>query len=412
VDRTAPDIYFVFLESSTHEEEVTWEDLKAGIESGRIKSDSLVFNSESKNWEKAGSRDELKILFDNARVPAAGETAGDGLDEEFVKKENYDNIIRELASDPNSLDLHMRAARAASAIGRQKEARLHYQQALNIRPYYPRLAQEIKRSLPPKIYNKFSLLERKPPWWEDPAALAACPIKSGWRSISALAAFLGAVLAAPFGKYLFVPLCLIVCVHVMKRSFRGAADLLPRGLHSIPMVFSTPALLAAAFLSAVEILSPFLIGACAALFASGGSMGQLSGYIAGSPLMSVLLFVLFCVYYPGALVVSMGTSGNVRSAVNPLLVVRTLAIMEMEYLASAAFLALIALLWLGFWSLIGRIPIFGGFAAAAAAAYALVAAGFILGRLAGRYAHLFNSSASIHPEKSSSSSTVKIDSSL
>jgi hypothetical protein len=379
----------VIPEGTTREERLDLDEIRERLSAGVLAPSSLVFSPEDKKWLSIADREEFEDLVPGDS-PGAIEADEDGSDESCEAAEEYRSVQADLAESPGDFDLLARAGRLALAAGDAAAAREHYQRALHLKPFHPRLRQEIVRGFHPKEQAKFVLLTRKPPFWEDPSKAVGFPVSiSGWPGFLALGAILGGLLFIPYGATLFYAACFVLMVNATKHAGGGYKAESSNPLSMLRLLVPSGALLAAGVVL-VEIFLPFAVTAAVSLAVSGESPVGVIPFVAGSPVMVVLLFMLFCGYVPAVLAVSAAGAAWLE-VLDPMRVFRSIGAMDTEYPASAAAIAFVVLVWLSLRGVLESLSIPGRFLEAVSGMYVSLFAGYLAGLLFDRYRHVIRS---------------------
>jgi len=372
--------FSVIPQGALKEEYWEWAAIEEMCRTGKLSPRSLIFLPEEDAWKKL-SESRLAACFPKSDAPAspAPETEAPGHQEE------YDRVMEQIRTSPGDAGLRVTAAEIALAMRKTERARDHFQEALDIQPYQPRVAQEAKRNLPPAMWKTLKCLEKPAAVWDDPAAVLGFPYSRGPVYLAAAAAIL---FGLSWSLWTIVPAYLVLSLWVAETALAASRGEIRaplwRGLAGDPLGrIARP--LAVASLAAIEIVAVFWVIAEAHLLARLSSEPNAFFVVWKSELLIVLLATVCLLYLPAVTILSITPAARVTEAIDPRSVVRAIRLMEGEYLLSVLFAAvLFGVMWI-VGALLGKIPVVDRAFHAAAIAYILLAGSFVFGRLQARF---------------------------
>jgi len=374
--------FAILPEGGLKEETREWTDIETMCRTGRLSPDALIFLPEQDAWMKLADT-ALAACFKKREAIEAN--PGETLSNQPRWEETYESVTQQIRLDPSDTSLRLRAAEIARAMGQLDAACGHYQEALDISPYHPRVAQEAKRNLPASRWKRLRFLEKPPQVWEDPAGVFAYPCARGPLYLAVPAAVVTGLFWTIWTAVPALLLLSLWAIETIRSSSRG--DKRPplwKGLVADPLGRAAKPL-AAATAAALELLAVFAVIAGVLILTrlSGGSNILL--VIRKSPVLTVLLCTASLLYLPAVMMLAAAQTVRLRDIVNPKYVVRAIRVMETEYVLSAFFVALLFCVMWGVGALLNFVPVLGRIFCAAAAVYVLLAGGFVFGRLNGRF---------------------------
>jgi hypothetical protein len=271
-------------------------------------------------------------------------------------------------------------------MGDEDAARSHYQHALEMTPFHPRVAQEAKRNLPHAQWKSLKFLEKPPHIWEEPLHLAAYPAARGplYMLIPAMAVF-----ALSWSVWTLVPACLLIglwTTEIIAAASGGrtkpplwhnfASDPMRAVLRRLVMIAGV----------ATEICLPFVVAAVVLIVTGQTDRSNVIDVITSSPVMTVIVFTVSLFYLPAVLMLASASSTTrILDAVNPKHVASVIRLMEGEYIAALGFfLAMLCATW-GLGRLVEFVPIVPKILYSVAAVYIVLAEGLVLGRVYSRF---------------------------
>jgi hypothetical protein len=371
--------FSVLQEGSLKEETWESEDLAAVCRAGRMSPNSLVFIPDEGGWKPLHET----VFAEYFGVEQAAVSEATQNDEISAR---YTALLSELHDNPDDVDLTLHAGELALAGGDVEAATRHYQRALEINPYHPRVAQEAKRNLPATKWRTLRFLDKPPHVWEEPLALVAYPLSRGPVYFALPAAV---VFGLSFTPWTLIPAVLALtlwAVEVIRAS--AAKEKTPplwHGLAGDPVGRAVSPLVAAAAHMAL-VVAPFVAAAGVLVALGKGSGTDIASTLQKSPVMMVMVVTGAILYLPAAATVAASSKKRLLDAVNPLVVISAIRVMEVEYIAAVMFNVL---LLVGTWT-VGRllepIPVAGRVFFAVAAVYVVLAGGFVMGRVYARFA--------------------------
>jgi hypothetical protein len=378
-------LYFVLREGSTREEQWSWEDIESLRHSGELNGKARIFLPAEDRW----------ALLSETRIGASeedGSTAG--ADEEAAGRaalaEAYETAVSRIGAGDDVLEALLDAGVLAVQLDRRDDARAHFQDVLNRYPYHPRAAQEIKRRFSVAEQRKFRSLDRPAPVWDDLGGAAAMPLARGPIHFFAPAVVLAVLSFVPHGQLATALISFLWIFQIMEFTARGATRTPDwnRAWADPIRKLVRPALLMGAVVAQWAVL---LVGVTwLKMLVVGVKNESIWSYMAGSPLLVVVVWIVAALYLPAATVSTGGFVGSVAKTLDPRKLVRMVGRMEHEYVYSVALLGVLVAAVAAVHVLTGSIAIVGNVVLGLALAYALPLAGLILGRLLGRTGHLIS----------------------
>ena len=383
---TTDTLYYVLREGSTREEQWSWDDIESLRRTGELTAKARIFLPAEDRWALL-SETRLGESERTDGVRAAAEEADSG---RAALEEAYRDAIDRVGADIDTLEALLDAGVLAMQLGRREDAHQHFQQVLNMFPYHPRAAQEIKRRFSGAEQRKFRSLDRPAPVWDDLGGAVAMPLARGPIHFFAPALVLAGLTFVPLGGVAITVLSFLWIFQIMEYTARGAARTpeWTRAFADPVRKIIRPALLIGAVVAQWAVL---LVGAAWLAMLAGGVKDQsVWGYMAASPLFVVAVWIVTALYLPAATVSTGGFVGSIAKTLDPRKLVRMVGRMEHEYVYTVALLGLIVAAVAILRAVTGSLPIVGNVVQGLALAYALPLAGLILGRLLGRTGHLIS----------------------
>lgn len=384
----ADTLYFVLREGATQEEQWGWEAIEEMCASGEFSPDTRIFLPEINAWTRAGDT-KLKACFGaGADQPQKSEEAVENDEDRAALESEYKEAVSRMGVKPGLVDGYIEAGCLAAELDDRDAARRHFQAALDRQPFNARVVQEIKRRFSKAECRDFRCFERETPVWDNLHGLVTYPLSRDIRYPAVATAVTSVCLFIPFGGYAVGVLYFLWCIQVARQTAAGSVS--PPLWHSAvadPVRELVLPLVAGALVLA-EFL--FVFGAIARLsiLVSQESAVSVFGYLRNSPILVVLMSAVGIFYLPAAFVMMSNSVGMIVGLLNPVRIVRSAVRMEQEYLISIFMLFAVGLAVGVLRLLTGGIPVLGKVVLAAAIAYTLPIAGFILGRLLDRMRHV------------------------
>ncbi len=378
--------YFVRPEGETEEEPFSWDAIEKMCRSGQFTSETRIFFPDKNAWVRVGDTDLKSILKDRVgRAPAKKEEPEDP--EREALAEEYREALRQVNEQPEAFEAHVEAGRVAADMSDRDAARKHFQNALELKPFNSRVAQEVQSRFSKSECRQFRFLRRDPPAWDEPYDIISFPLARGISYIAVPAAALFVLLLVPFGLYLAWPLAFLWCLQTARQTAAGSQrpPLWNAALANPAREIILPVLAGSAVLAECTLVA-YGVGRLTMVLSQGE--GSAFRYVAGSPVVSVTLTVIALAYLPAVFVRITHSAGIIVDLLNPWVIVKAMLRMEQEYATAALLVLVLAFLIGGLSFLVGGIPVVGDAVLAAAAAFAIPMTGFILGRLAGRMEHV------------------------
>jgi len=374
--------FAILPEGGLKEEVREWTDIETMCRTGQLSPNALIFLPEENTWMKlidtdlAGSFRRYETARTNRDEASSSETRWD---------EEYEAVTQQIRLSPCDTALRLRAAEIARAMGQIDAACGHYQAALEISPYHPRVAQEAKRNLSPSKWKTLRFLEKPPQVWEDPAGVFAYPCARGPLYLAVPAVVLTGLF---WTVWTVVPALFVLSLWAMetvRSTSRGARrPPLWEGLLADPLRrVAKP--LAITAVAGLELFSLFAVFAGILVVTHLNGESNIFWVIRKSPVLTVLLCTVSLFYLPAVIMLAAAPAAKLRDIVNPKTIISAIRLMETEYVLSAFFVAVLFCAMWGVGSLLDSIPVLGRVFYAAATVYILLASGFVFGRLNGRF---------------------------
>ena len=376
-------LYYVLREGSTREEQWSWDDIESLLRSGELTGSARIFLPDETRWAFIS---ETRLGALEGRAPDDG--AADEDTGRAALEEAYQAALDRVPG--GDLEALLEAGTIALQIGRQEDAREHFQILLNRFPYHPRAAQEIHRRFSPAEQRKFRSLERPAPVWEDLGGAAAMPLARGPIHFLAPAAVFAALGFLPFAPVVTAIVSFLWVFQIMEYTARGALrtpDWDRAWRDPVRKLVRPLALMAIVVGQWAVVLAAI---AWVAMLAGGVRNESVLHYMADSPPIVVVTWIIAALYLPAAAVSTGGFNGSAAQTIDPRRLVSMVIRMEHEYVYSAGLLCLVAVGVAVSHAFTGNIPVVGNLVAGFALAYALPLQGLILGRLLGRTGHLIS----------------------
>lgn len=378
--------FSIIPQGGLKEEYWEWTAIEEMCRAGKLSPQSLIFIPEENAWHKL-SESKLAACFPKSDGAAGAKAAP--LPETTGHREEYDRLLEQIRTSPGDAGLRVTAAEIALAMGKTERARDHFQEALEIQPYHPRVAQEAKRNLPPSLWKTLKCLEKPAPVWEDAAAVFRFPYSRGPVYLAAASALLFGLM---WSLWTIVPAFVVLSLWVTETA-RGAS----RGETRAPLwdgfagdpVGRIARPIAIAAVAALEVIAVFAAIAGVLLLARLSSEPNIFFAIYKSELLVVLFSTASILYLPAVMMLSITPAARMTEAVDPRTVVRAIRLMEGEYLLSVLFAAILFSAMWGIGALLGGVPLVDRAFYATAAVYVLLAGSFVFGRLQARFSDDF-----------------------
>jgi hypothetical protein len=383
---TRTDEYFVLREGATQEEQWTWDEIAGRCRNGEFTPGTRVFLPDDGCWVVLADTD-LGSVFDE---DVADETEDD---EARAAREaleaDYQELVEHLEDDPSTVEPWIDAGCLASELERGDEARAHFQKALQIRPFHPRVAQEVKRRFNPAECRRFQLLERPEAAWDNLLEIVVYPFARGPLYALAPAAVFAGLLFVPRGGFVIAELSLLWCYRCMCAVAAGRAEPVSygRAFENPLRNILVPGGAMAAVLAEWSVV--FWLLARAGMWIDGKDDVGFLAYIGASPVLTVAFTLCAIAYLPATMALMQATPRGVLRVLNPVAVARDAIRMRGEYGLSLLLLFALAV-GAGIAGVVtGAIPVVGKLVWAASTAFVMLASAFVLGRLRARVSHLF-----------------------
>lgn len=379
------DEYFVLREGATQEEQWSWDDIAERCRSGEFTADTRLFLPDESRWVSVAETD-----LGEALAAAMGEDPDDGeaVDEELLRE--YEDAVARLDGDEGAgrVEPWIDAGCLASELGRGDEARAHFQKALDLHPFHPRVAAEVHRRFPRAEWRRFRMLERPEAPWENLGDVVTYPFECDALYLSIPAAVFGALSFVPGGGIVIAELALLWCYRCMRSVAAGGNVPVGWGEALVDPVRNIvlPGVTTAAVLG--EWLCVFWVFARAGMWIEGKGDAGVLGYIASSPVLMIAITLCALLYLPAVMVTFDPTLRGVLRTLSPWSVVRDALCMRGEYAMTLVLLFAVAIVFGVFGFVTSWIPYAGKLVWAGSAFVVALACAFVLGRLRARVAHV------------------------
>jgi hypothetical protein len=370
--------YFVLRGGAAQEETLGWSDIEALCRSGELSLESLIFMPDENCWKKI-SETALSGILEEYDSPA--ETLPQTAEVQSEIESEYETIMSQIDGDEDTMDLRLQAAQLAHSLGNAQAVRDHFQQALSISPYHPRIVREAKRMLPPGIWKTLRHLEKPETPWQDPMAIITYPLSRGPLYLIVPSVALAGLTFIPYAMLLVQVMLYLWITQTIHRVSMGRklpplwGDWLEKPTSRILL----PIL--AAVIVGAELFGPFLLTAKLMMILGKSSTSNVILFMKKSPIIIVPMFTLGIVYLPAALMLIGTSSFRLRDVVDPRRVISLIFRMEQEYLLTLVIILFLMTACWGVDRVFGFIPVLGDLLLVTACAFALLASGAILGKL-------------------------------
>ncbi len=365
-------------------QEEFWErqDIEQLCRAGKLPPNSLIFIPEENAWKKLVDTDLAGCFQKRDAVADPGKAVPPP---DAAYQEQYDAVLQQVHVNPSDIGLRLNAADLALAMGKTDSARDHYQEALDLNPYHPRVAQEAKRNLPPSKSKTLKYLEKPPQVWDDPAAVFTYPYSRGPLYLALPAAVLFGLF---WSVWTIIPALLLVgfwSMEIMRSAARGERRApLGGGLAADPIRrIARP--LAVTAVAAFELCA--VLAGIAGILVVTRLSGESNIYLVinKSPVLTVLAWTVVAFYFPAAFMLSVSNAARLKDAANPKTVAGAIRLMEAEYLLSASLIAALVFAVWGVGSLLGGVSWIDRAFYAVAIVYVVLAGSFVFGRVLARF---------------------------
>jgi hypothetical protein len=380
---------YIIPEGSTQEETCTWEELEERVRQGHLTLKTRLYDPDAKEWVQLDSMEEFEGI-EIASVGVEGAEDGEELrggSEELA--EEYEEAKRQLREMGASPDLILKAGRAALNLGRREEAGGYFQRALELNPYNQRIAGEIKRSFSPVVYRTFRLLDRKPPFWEDPLRAVAFARGNGWKWYALVTPAVSLLRFIPWAEPIYWTVFALLGVHAARECGRGAPRPFPTDGASARALLGSAGPLGGFALAGAEFLAACLAIAAVATVLGGDVRWNVFASVANSPLLEVGIFTLGAIYLPAVLMASANVRLRLAECGDPRRIFGIMKAMETEYVMSAIGMAAVAVAWLVLRMVLSPVPVAGEVIATGAGLFGVAIIGYLAGHAVSRHAQIF-----------------------
>ncbi|MEJ2722794.1 MAG: hypothetical protein P8181_16900, partial [bacterium] len=204
----------------------------------------------------------------------------------------YEEALNGIRENPMDQDPILNAAEIALAMNNRDAARDHYQHALEMTPYHPRVAQEAKRNLPAAQWRTLRFLEKPPHIWEEPFYLGAYPAARGplYMIVPGAVCFASSwSLWTTVGAGLLLGLWLMEIIAVSSRGRAKPPEWRAPVSGSVKTILKRTVVLVGTVLG---ISLPFAAVAMVLMATGQSHRAGVIEAIAGSPVLSVLIFTV------------------------------------------------------------------------------------------------------------------------
>ena len=377
-------MYFVIPEGATQEQRWSWGEIEELCRQGQISPDARVFMPESNSWVRAADTD-LGELFDDDVLAGAEDPESNTLDK---IETDYADALGRIQDNPGDIEALVAAGKlAADAPATADAARVHFQVALDLKPFNTRIAREVRRSFPQTEWESFRYLERLRTAWDDPADLVKFPLASGLVYAGVAALSLALCVGVPTLRFVLLPAWFVWLVQVVRAASEGAGapPLWQRALGNPMNEMVKPAL--AGLIIATLWGGALLVVALIRLMINPEADISVFAYLTRSPLITVFATVVLVAYLPAMILgISVSFSQFARMLL-PWKAARAVMATEQEYPQTVAVIFAMVFVWGGVYLVMGSVPVLGALLGGASGAYLLLVAGFMLGRLLNRVRH-------------------------
>jgi hypothetical protein len=404
MDATKDAVYYIIPEGATQEEACSWQELEAACRMERLSPDTLIYLPGKDVWEKA-IYTELRRYFrskDDVRgEPGTGEDEDDAGDTTEALRSAYEEACREARSTPDSADAHLNAARAAKAMQDRKAAVEHCRNAIDLHPFHPKTAAEIKRILGPADAAKLRFLERPDPFWEDLLKFVRFPIQGGIVAFVVPASIVVILALIPFLRLVALAICYFWATAIILRvasGDRGPIDF--RRLLDEKLIKTVKMQLIGAAVIA-ELYLPFVIVAELLILSGVSDRSNVIRLIQHSEAMIVFMWVAGGVYLQAAFASAASSRAGWKKSLDVRNIFRAIFAMEMEYLATVIALFIPVTMWGAGRLFLESVPVAGTIVPVAVGLYGLSITGYLIGLLSARYRHEWTKGTAVKRESGS-----------
>lgn len=374
------ELYYLLREGATSEEQWSWEDLGDMCSRGELSPGAQVYLADNDTWSRLDQTD-LASHFES-------DNEDDDGDREALAGE-YEDALRNLTEQPESIEFLIDAARLACDTGDRESSQRYFQRALDLRPYNGRVAQEVTRCLSSAECARMRMLTRPDSISDDITAPVNYALAGGLLYLAIPAAVFFGLSFIPGGVWLSSTLAVLWCFQMMKRVAANDPEP-PRWKYALAdpvgeMVLPLSALVG----TALPLFAVFYgIARLVMLFDSEVATSTID-YIANSPILAVAFVVVFVAYLPSVVMWIMHSKSGALNSLNPVRTVGLIIRMGQEYALNGVLLLGVAFLVGLIHATIGGIVVVGSLVTAMAMAFALPLVAFVLGRLRARHDHAF-----------------------
>jgi len=371
-------LFFVLREGSTQEEQWSWEDLEDMCRAGELSGRARIFLPEKNEWACIADTD---LAGDLTEIPSAQGAREEG---ENPLEPDYRAVLERLEASPESVDILVEAGALAFDLKDVEASRLHFQAALDQRPFHGRAAQEIRRRFSRTECREFRFLVRPAQAWDDLAETGAFAFTRGALYAAVPAAVLSLISIVP-GSGPVIAMLLLWWTAVTATGVSRGEERVVTWRAVLERPWSLAILMVGSIVVVAEMGALLLGLAWVGMLLQGKTAMGITGYAGGSPLIVVSGALLSLAYLPGVVAALAGQQP--ARALAPWLVVRDITMMGQEYVVTAFVMGLLAFVCAGLYAVTSVVPVFGEIIASSAAAILAPTAGFVVGRLRGRFAH-------------------------
>jgi hypothetical protein len=374
--------FWILREGAQEEEAIAWTDIVEMCRDGALTQRAHIYLPDENDWKLIGDT-ELWQFFEEMETPVQ-EDLPDEAENCQLLQESYEAALKAVGGSASDWKHLVEAAEIAIALDRRDLACQHFQEALKLSPYHPRVVAEARRQLTAAECNVLTHFEKSDSVWQDIGSLLDYPLARGPIYLGAAWVGLSVLFMIPFANILAIALTYFGLIHVIRTACAGlheppaAKTFLqhPKTLYLRPAI----ALVATAgFL----YLPPILVVGALLLFGGGGEV-QMLALVGASPILLVLMTTASLVYMPAVFIIT-ASRAPLRRAINPFSVIRMIRKMEGEYLVTIGAIFLMMCIRFMVTAFLGFIPVLGTLLVVAVQLYAVMLAGYALGRLASRF---------------------------
>lgn len=382
------DEFFVLRKGATQEEQWSRDEIVERCLSGEFDAETRIFIADEGRWEFVFDAD-LGIDLSGEESPAADDEDPAAREAREAMEAEYSDLVERLDGAGTAVEPWLEAGCLAADLGRDDDARAHFQHGLELQPFHPRIAQEVRRRYPQSEWRRFHLLSRPEPAWESLGDVVSFPFVRGPLYAAIPAILFAALLFVPGGAFVVAQIAVLWGLRCLRAVAEGRSEPVAYAravddpVRNIVIPGGVIALVCA------QWLALFWGMARLGMLAEGKTDIGVLAYMAGSPILVVLMTLCALAYLPAVLVLIDPTPRGVLRVLNPARVVRAALAMRSEYAMTLVLFFAMAVGSGIVSALTGGIPVVGRLVWAAATVVIMLAGAFVLGRLRARVAHQF-----------------------